>query len=277
MRSTFSRRILVALTSLHPDATTIAAEGQAPPPTGIGVEVAALALVAGLSLIDNRAPRAWRVPANLACAAAMVGLARIRGATLAEQGVATESAPEGLRLGVCVGAAVAAATGALSFVPQTRQLIDNPRIDELSIRGMLYESVVRVPLGTALPEELICRGALPAMVSEKRSRRVAVAVTSLLFGLWHILPTYDRIRAQGQIPASRVAGRVALSVLVTTAAGWAFSWLRYRSGSVIAPAIVHTKFNSSGIIGSWLAARLSGPSKNGAEVISPQGMDSRAA
>ena len=53
------------------------------------------------------------------------------------------------------------------------------------------------------------------------------------------------------------AGAVAFVVVATGVAGSFFSWLRLRSGSILAPWLTHTGFNSIGYLGSRLAGRLS--------------------
>ena len=50
---------------------------------------------------------------------------------------------------------------------------------------------------------------------------------------------------------------MALVVLATGVAGMFFSWLRLRSGSILAPWLTHTGFNSIGYLGSRLEGLLS--------------------
>ena len=53
-----------------------------------------------------------------------------------------------------------------------------------------------------------------------------------------------------------VAG-VALAVVATAAAGFVFSWLRSRSGSLIAPIALHWSLNGIGALAAALAWHLS--------------------
>jgi uncharacterized protein len=48
---------------------------------------------------------------------------------------------------------------------------------------------------------------------------------------------------------------VLASVLVTTVAGVGFSWLRFRSKSVVAPILVHAALNGSAFVAARLVAR----------------------
>jgi membrane protease YdiL (CAAX protease family) len=87
-----------------------------------------------------------------------------------------------------------------------------------------------------------------------------VAVSSALFGCWHILPTLDTLALNplgetvGGNPA-RTGGTVLASVAVTALAGLGFSWLRFRGDSVVAPVVVHAALNSSAFAAGRLVAR----------------------
>ena len=92
------------------------------------------------------------------------------------------------------------------------------------------------------PEELTYRSALLGLWLGNGSRASAVAWSSALFGLSHILPTRSTMgqTALGQHLERRPlrqAAFVAGNVAVTGAAGAVFGWLRLRSGSVLAPLL----------------------------------------
>ncbi|TXB92388.1 CPBP family intramembrane metalloprotease, partial [Mycobacterium tuberculosis] len=91
---------------------------------------------------------------------------------------------------------------------------------------------------------------------------VAVA-GSVLFGLWHIATSlgltssnvgFTRLFGGGII--GLVAG-VMLAVLATGVAGFVFSWLRRRSGSLIAPIALHWSLNGMGALAAALVWHLS--------------------
>ena len=115
---------------------------------------------------------------------------------------------------------------------------------------------MRIPIATALAEEVLFRGALLGLFRQRRSTAAAVLWTSLLFGAWHVLPTIDHYQGN---PASDLVddpdrGRrlaVLATTLSTTGAGGVFAWLRLRSGSVLAPAMAHAAVNVS----AYLAGR----------------------
>lgn len=93
-------------------------------------------------------------------------------------------------------------------------------------------------------------------------RGVAMA-GSLLFGLWHIATSlgltsnnigFTRLFGGGVV--GMISG-VALAVVATGAAGFIFSWLRRRSGSIIAPIALHWSLNGMGALAAALVWQLS--------------------
>jgi membrane protease YdiL (CAAX protease family) len=74
----------------------------------------------------------------------------------------------------------------------------------------------------------------------------------LAFGAWHVPPSWRH--AAGKPLRARVAA-VALDVGTTTLAGLAFARLRARSGSVVAPALVHAALNGTALAATVVAYR----------------------
>ena len=142
--------------------------------------------------------------------------------------------------------------------PRTRSAFREPRIETVPALQAAYEVFARIPFGTALPEELIFRGALLGLLTRRHSPTVAIALSSLLFGLWHIAPTIDRLESNAAMngkPVAHKAARVAASVAATSVAGVALALLRRRSGSVVAPWMAHCAVNATGYMCAWVAAR----------------------
>ena len=70
-------------------------------------------------------------------------------------------------------------------------------------------------------------------------------------------------RSAGSGRRARLAVAVAGTVLFTTAAGVLFAELRRRSGSLLAPMLLHWATNAAGVLGSalvWSISRRSRPS-----------------
>jgi membrane protease YdiL (CAAX protease family) len=187
-------------------------------------------------------------------AAALVALARASGAGAADLGLSRAAIRPGLRLGLPLAGVVAAGIGLGLVLPATRPLLEDGRLEDVSGAGLAYHALVRVPLGTVVLEEVAFRGALLGLFARRSTRAWAVTASSVLFGAWHVLPTLDALEANqlasgGAARAVAVAGAVALTGL----AGALFCALRLRSGSLVAPALVHTATNSLGVLAAGIA------------------------
>ena len=80
--------------------------------------------------------------------------------------------------------------GIAMAVPDLRTLFDDGRLGTLGLGTLLWVTLVRIPLGTVLLEEVAFRGVLPALFGGgERWRWGPVLATSALFGLWHVLPS----------------------------------------------------------------------------------------
>src|SRR5262249_44842262 len=119
-----------------------------------------------------------------------------------------------------------------------------------------YQALVRIPLGTVLWEETAFRGVLQAALGRVMPAGTAIAVTSCIFGIWHIGPTAAALRINGLAggPGKTVAG-VTAGVAATAAGGVLLSWLRTRAGSLAAPMLLHAATNSMGALMAWAITR----------------------
>ncbi|WP_436761334.1 CPBP family intramembrane glutamic endopeptidase [Streptosporangium sp. V21-05] len=250
-------------------------------PEGVpaGVLTSAVAVLVAANVLNNRlAPRLAPLT-SAAATGALVVMARRSGLSWAELGF--HRRVRGLRIGGALASAVAAAYTVGIAVPATRRFFRDERALSLSRARALEEALLQVPVGTVLLEEVGFRGVLHALVARSHGHGTATAVSSVLFGLWHILPAADMMaanpalsrlaagetlddpdtrgtsevsRAPGKAPAWQVARVVAGSVVTTGLAGVLFTELR-RRGGLAAPAMFHVATNSLG----YLFARLAPP------------------
>jgi membrane protease YdiL (CAAX protease family) len=156
---------------------------------------AAVALLAVHNVVGNEVvPDAAYVPVNLVTGGALVALAMLAGSSLGALGLDRSDAASGLRWGATIAALVAATIVLGVLLPPARQFFEDERVAGLSGGGLAYQSLVRIPLGTALFEELAFRGVLLALLLRVSSTVPAVISSSALFGLWHVLPTISALR-----------------------------------------------------------------------------------
>jgi membrane protease YdiL (CAAX protease family) len=209
----------------------------------VGVVVAVLA---GYNVLGNLAlPAAWYVPANLALAAGLLGLARAVGVSWTELGLGRSNLARGVAFGALAFGVVAVALVVAALVPATRPLFDDARAADVTGAALAYHTLIRIPLGTVVLEETAFRGVLLALLWRVTSVGRAVAWSSALFGLWHVVPTIEALHANGLTPTIPV---VSAAVVATAAAGVVFCWLRLRSGSLLAPALAHVATNSIALL-----------------------------
>lgn len=125
-----------------------------------------------------------------------------------------------------------------------------------------YEATIRVPFGTALIEEVLFRGVLLGLLLQQNSLIVAIIISAVIFGLWHIFPTIamledNKILARANKDLKkRKYGSIVGIVLITASAGLVFAWLRIIANSIVAPWLVHWSINSSGMLGVAIARKL---------------------
>jgi Type II CAAX prenyl endopeptidase Rce1-like len=126
---------------------------------------------------------------NVVTAVGLTALARRAGCGHDDLGLRAADAAAGLRLGL---AAAAVATGGVvlgASLPATRPSFRDRRVSAVGRREAIYHLAVRIPLATAVAEELTFRGALLGLVQRRRSPAATVGWTSLLLGASHALPT----------------------------------------------------------------------------------------
>jgi len=210
-------------------------------------------------LAHRLASPAARALARFSATLALLGIARTAGVSWAELGLGRDELGGGARTGVMAGACAAAAVAAGAALPATRGFF----IDERAAagRGSLAAGLARITFAAVPAEELTYRSALLGLRLEDGPRAGAVAWSSVLFGLSHVLPTLSTMdrTALGQHLAHRPlrqAAFVAGNIAVTSAAGAAFAWLRLRSGSVLAPMLAHAALNDSALVAGSTARAL---------------------
>ncbi|MEV0581685.1 CPBP family intramembrane glutamic endopeptidase [Nonomuraea sp. NPDC050310] len=221
-----------------------------------------MAVLAAANVLNNRLARRWAPLTSAAATGALVAMARRSGLTWAELGF--EHGRRGAIAGGALAFGVAAVYGAGISVPRTRALFRDERALSLTRARAFEEALLQVPVGTVLLEEAGFRGALYGMLRRQYGTPWATAVSSTLFGLWHILPAMDMARANPALAAvtageespgrADTARIVAGSVVSTAAAGVLFCELR-RRGGLLTPSLLHFATNSLGYLFARIAPK----------------------
>lgn len=222
-------------------------------------ELAVVGLLVTWNLAANLwIPEAGEIPLSLAGAGAVVAVARRSALTWGELGLQPQGVRAGVRVGTGAAGVVLVVVTTLALVPATQELLADDRFVDVETGEMLYDTLLRIPLATAVGEEIAFRGVLLGMLLRWMSPRSAVVISSTLFGLWHILPGIDAL-ATTTLEAERSrlvdAGAVAGQVVVTGFAGAALCWLRFRGRHLAAPVLAHWSLNGGAYAAGWLLVR----------------------
>ncbi|MEV6399780.1 type II CAAX endopeptidase family protein [Streptomyces sp. NPDC051907] len=222
----------------------------------------AVALTVAVLVAANLVLHRWSGLLSLLTAvvvsALLLGVLRWAGGSWADAGLAPGTLARGARWALALIGLVGLVYLAGALLPATRALFEDQRYEGMNGGELMLRVLVFVPVGTVLVEEIAFRGVLYGLVCRARGPAWATAVSSLLFGLWHVLPSLHLATAKPAVTA--VFGDVALgaalavasAVLFTAAAGVLFCELRRRSGSLLAPMGLHWAVNALGYLVGFL-------------------------
>ena len=222
-------------------------------PLGMALALAA-ALVAyntavSLSRVGSRA----LVPLNVAATVGVAAAGSASGLSLDEMGLGADALGRGLLWGLALAPVAPLALGLALLVPAGVRSLRDVRLARLSAGELWFWVLVRIPLATALFEEVAFRGVLLGMLGESPG---GVALSSVVFGLWHVGPAW--VRSAANRPDGNWTARfpeIAGTIAATTAAGVLLALLRLHTGSVVAPVLVHLSVNVAATLAGRRASR----------------------
>jgi membrane protease YdiL (CAAX protease family) len=250
-----------ALATVPPEPHPIVAQLAALHHFRVYVDIAVIVVVLTLTNLVAHFTTSWAsVAAVPAAAVGLVLLLRCNGLGWTELGLGREHWRSGVGYAVAAIAVVVSVIAVGALLPATRPMFLNNRYATLS--GTVVASLVVIPLQTVIPEELAFRGALHGALNRAWGFRGVAVVGPVLFGLWHVATSLGLTR--GNVGFSRLFGGgvlgmlagVTLAVIATGTAGLVFSWLRRRSGSLIAPIALHWSLNGVGALAAALVWQL---------------------
>jgi len=202
--------------------------------------IALIGLGAWNVVVNRHLSERHYVPANLSAAAATYLLARSAGVGNGALGLGLDGLSDGVRWGTAGAGLVAAGVVAASRHGSTRHLFDDARA---ASGNSAYETLLRIPLGTVVLEEVAFRGALSALLERGSPRRASFA-SAALFGLWHVLPILETLNINGILHRKTRLQAVVAGVAATAVVGLALDVLRLRSRSLLAPMLTHWSANA---------------------------------
>ena len=148
-------------------------------------------------------------------------------------------------------------TFSLVFIIKSDFFIDSRYA--VTFLDLLYLIFIFIPLHTIIIEELLFRGALLGYLLKITNKRLAVFISSALFGLWHILPSLGLAKSSSTLSSTLGTDYIAQilsvigAVLLTFVAALVFCWIRIRSKSLLAPILAHWAINVTALVFAYLA------------------------
>jgi membrane protease YdiL (CAAX protease family) len=216
-----------------------------------------VAVLAAINVVDHVLHPPWWVRGLEG--GALLAWARLEGLSWAQLGLGRDRLGAGCRWAVGAVAVVAGVYVVGVLLPLTRPAFQDDRYD-LPLPGALRTALLVIPLGTVFLEEIAFRSVLWGVLSRHCRPWQVLVTTSVLFGLWHVLPALglgsSNRGVSGAVGGSGSAVVVAATVAFTTVGGLVFGELRRRSGSVVASAGAHWATNSLGVLFGLVARRL---------------------
>ena len=98
-----------------------------------------------------------------------------------------------------------------SVFKRTRVAFHDERMSDLTGSRVMFQALVEVPFGTVLLEEIAFRAVLFSMLVRRYGLVWGVVGSSVLFGLWHVLPsigTHEQNPALGSVVGSGRRGNI---------------------------------------------------------------------
>lgn len=222
----------------------------------MGFVVVTSAILVGYNTATNVLPfpSAWYVPANLGLAGAAVWAARWREVPWPVLGFGRQGVGPGLRAGTAILVVVVAGLLVATLLPIGRALLSDRRVAGIGGVALAYQTLVRIPIGTAFVEEVAFRSVVYGALAHRGSVRDAVIGSSIVFGLWHIGPALDLVAIRQLADATPLVALLVVAAVIGTAAGGAvLALLRHLTGGIVGPVIVHAGTNALAVLAAaWV-------------------------
>ncbi len=215
-----------------------------------------------VNLLTNLWARKHYLLISLWATGVMLAIAWLAGLSWASLGLSLRGTElkSGLIWSAALGGIVLLGYLIAAALPWTRKGFQDARTADMGVGRVIYHSMLRIPIGTALMEEVAFRGVLLAAFTGTWGVIWGVTASSLLFGVWHVLPalefheasaTTDRLGNSWRGKLTTVLGQV----VGTGVAGVGFCLVRIWSGSLLPSIALHASLNALGFAASWAFSR----------------------
>jgi uncharacterized protein len=216
-----------------------------------GAIAGVLITMIGFQMLTRGVEGAPYIVAGVSATVGMAFVAWRHGLSWTDVGLGRSTWVTGLIWSVGIVVAVGGAIGIAGAIPRLHHLFADERITEVSGAETARKALLDIPFGTVLIEEFAFRGVMLALVASVTSMPWAVAVTSVLFGLWHISPALEMHDSHNATTGNSWITVVG-TVFFTGLSGVGFALLRLFTGSLFPPAALHWAANGTGVVVGWV-------------------------
>jgi uncharacterized protein len=221
----------------------------------------AVAVLVVANLFNNRWAGWAYLPTSLVTTVSLLGVFWLGGFSWSDAGLGGAQLARGARWALVLVALVAVGYLAGALLAATQPVFLDRRVEQAGVGSAAYQVLVRIPVGTVVLEEVAFRGVLYGLLRDLYGTAWATAVSSLLFGLWHVLPARELPKLNpvaDRMSHTRPSRIVAAAVITTALAGVVLCELRRRSGSLLAPIGLHWAINALGYVAAFVVTRWRG-------------------
>jgi membrane protease YdiL (CAAX protease family) len=223
-------------------------------PGDIGAMLGVVLAMIGFQFLTRRVEGRYYVAAAVTTTAALVLIAWKHGLTWTELGLGRQTWLTGLLWALAIVLVVGAVIGIAGGIPRLHKYFADERVADADGLETTRKVLLDIPFGTVLIEEFAFRGILLALGIQTWGTLWAVVWTSLLFGLWHILPALEMHDAHEEA-TGHVLVTVGSTVLFTGLSGVGFALLRLWTGSLFPPSALHWAANGTGVVVAFFVNR----------------------
>jgi membrane protease YdiL (CAAX protease family) len=150
-----------------------------------------------------------------------------------------------------MGVIIAVIVG-VSLFPAGREFFTDDRVLGMSGWELAYEMAFRIPFVTAGFEELAFRGVLLGLLTALWGAKRAIVASSVLFGVWHVLPTLSDQSSNAVGEDVPIWVGIATTMVVTFLAGLVLCRLRAAGRGIPAPIVAHATLNGTALLVAYL-------------------------
>ena len=218
----------------------------------------AVGLLVVSNVMSNRVLPEWAyLPWNMAIAGVLILIAHRAGFDFSGVGLAFRSWHRPVGVGLILVACTAIVFAIGLVLPATKDAFIDARVSGTSFGNMLFQVLIRIPLGTVLLEEIAFRGVLPTLFGANPAltwRWRPVLASSALFGAWHILPSSALTNGNSAVHEMFGGSMVVVAVLAvasTMLVGVLLCLACYVGRGLKASMLVHWATNSLGFVAAW--------------------------